>query len=139
MNSIIYKLNSNHKEQLTELYQKEWWTKGRSLEQTTMLISNSSIVIGVVDQNDQLVAFARILTDRVIKAIIFDVIVKDDQRGEGLGERLMNLIFNHEDLRTVREFELYCQDEMTPFYKKFDFRSLNEEMFYMRKINIKSI
>ena len=133
--SVIYRLNNSHIEQLTELYQKEWWTKGRTSDQTKLLITSSTVVIGIVNENNQIIAFTRILSDKVIKAIIFDVIVQNDCRGYGLGNQLMDLVFNHYELKSVKHFELYCLDEITAFYNRFGFKSLNDEMNYLRRVN----
>lgn len=132
---VIHHLDENQIRELTELYQKEWWTTGRTFDQTNQLVKNSTVVIGIIDKYDEVIAFTRVLSDLVIKAIIFDVIVKEEYREHGLGAQLMELVFNHEEIRNVKHFELYCNDDMTSYYKKFDFRSLNDEMFYMRMEN----
>lgn len=44
-----------------------------------------------------LVAYARVLTDFTFKALIFDVIVSENQRGCGLGDKLTELIKTKEN------------------------------------------
>ena len=61
------------------------------------------------------------LSDRVYKALIFDVIVAPDQRHAGLGKRLLDRILGHPELQDVRSFELYCLPEMAPFYECLSF------------------
>src|SRR5574340_1565634 len=98
---IIYDLDENHIRQLHERYQQEWWTKGRTLEETKECVSGSSICIGLVDSND-LIGFARVITDYTFKALIFDVIVRVDQRGKGLGNKLVALVKSHKKLNRVK-------------------------------------
>ena len=131
----IYELQDSHIRRLHELYQEEWWTTGRSLEQTKQLVRNSDIVIGLVDGENQLIGFCRILTDRVIKAIIFDVIVAERYRNQKLGDLLMQLILDHDELQEVKHFELYCLEELLRFYERYEFKSLNDEMYYLRRPN----
>ena len=72
---IIYQLNRDHIKQLSDLYQNEWWSKGRTLEETKICVDSSQICIGLIDEQGNLSGFARVLTDFVFKALIFDVIV----------------------------------------------------------------
>ncbi|MFZ2302205.1 MAG: GNAT family N-acetyltransferase [Gallionella sp.] len=127
---IIYNLNENHIKQLCELYQQEWWTKGRTLEATKECVSGSQICIGIVD-SEELVGFARVITDYTFKAFIFDVIVRIDQRGKGLGGKLVSLIKSHEKLSRVKHFELYCLPELDEFYSQYGF-SIPSEIQLMR-------
>ncbi len=121
--NVIYSLTENHIAQLHTLYQQEWWTKGRSAEEAKKCILGSQICIGIVSETDELVGFARVITDYVFKAFIFDVIVRHDARGLGLGNRLLSLITTHQQLESVRHFELYCLPETMAFYTKHGFAS----------------
>ena len=131
---VIDKLQQKHIKQLHQLYQNEWWTDKRTLEETQKVVDNSSIIIGLADTEDNLIAFSRVLTDFTFKAIVFDVIVENSLRHKGLGKKLMNLIVNHEKLQEVKHFELYCLPEMVEFYKAYGFEDNLNELIFMRKI-----
>jgi hypothetical protein len=120
---IIYQLTDKQIEQLNDLYQREWWTKGRTLEETTRCIRGSQVCIGLVDDSGALQAFARVLTDFTFKALIFDVIVAHKHRGEGASLTLLTAIRNHHELCSVKHFELYCLPELESLYNKFGFSS----------------
>jgi len=130
---IFYRLEQEHIAQLHKLYQKEWWTDKRTLEETQKVVENSQIVIAMLDENNELQAFARVLTDYVFKALIFDVIVSEKYRGQGLGKELMSLVQNHSALEVVKHFELYCLPEMVGFYEDFGFTKELENLVFMRK------
>jgi len=93
--NVIRELSEKHIEQLHALYQAEWWTRGRSLENTKQCVSGSQICIGITSENDDLIGFVRVLTDFTFKALIFDVIVTQTERGKGLGNKLLSLVKNH--------------------------------------------
>jgi predicted GNAT family N-acyltransferase len=86
------------------------------------MLAASDVVVGLTDRaTDCLVAFARVLTDRVFFAMIFDVIVSADRRGTGLGEELMNVVLARPELARVRSVELVCQPDLVGFYERFGF------------------
>lgn len=128
---VTYQLSPAHIEQLHQLYQQEWWSRGRSLTDTRECVHNSQLVIGVVD-NKQLVGFARVLTDQIFKAMIFDVIVERERRQQGLGALLMTSIKQHPLLSKVKHFELYCLPELIPFYEANGFSLEEGGLHHMR-------
>ena len=133
--SVIYDLTENHIHQLNELYQHEWWTKGRTLSETKQCLAGSQICIGLLNHNQELVAFARLLTDYTFKVIIFDVIVSRQYRKDGLGKRLVELIKGHPKLSSVKSFELYCLPELMPFYESLGFSGDVGKIKLMRCVN----
>lgn len=132
---VIEEFDEKHVLQVHALYQREWWTKGRTLEQTKNCISGSQICIGVLASDGYIIGFARVLTDFTFKAMIFDVIVEECNRGNGIGERLINLVKSHEKLRSVKYFELYGLPELLPFYEKHGFTSEVGGIVLMRCVN----
>jgi hypothetical protein len=109
--------------QLHALYQDEWWTQGRTLQETKKCVECSQICLGLIDGGGALQGFARVVTDYVFKALILDVIVAGNRRGTGLGKKLVSLVLNHDALRPVKHVELYCLPEMSGFYKRLGFSS----------------
>ena len=126
----------HHVKQLCALFQQQWWTTGRTVEETACLVENSQVCIGIVDSTDELVAFARVLSDLVIKAIVFDVITSPRHRAQSLGRRLMSEILLDERLARVRHFELYCLPELEPFYAKWGFTPEVSGTRLMRRISL---
>jgi len=134
--SVVNELSEAHVEQLHALYQAEWWTKGRSLEDVRTMLRYSDFVFGIVDTVSQgLVGFARLLTDRVFKAVLFDVIVHPDHRGAGLGAFLIGQITAHPVLSRVRHIELFCLPERGDFYRRQGFTSELGALMHMRRVS----
>lgn len=117
----IETFEGDRQRQLYDLYSKEWWTKGRKFEDVIRMVKHSSLAVGLCSDKDELIAFARVLTDYTFKAMIFDVIVHSDFRGRNLGRTIVDRIIAHETLAEVRSFELYCPDNLVPFYRKLGF------------------
>jgi hypothetical protein len=132
--TILSRLSEQHIVQLHALYQHEWWSKGRSLDATRRGVKGSQVVIGLANGSNELVAFARVLTDYTFKAVIFDVIVAETSRRQQLGRKLLELVTNHEALRDVRHFELYCLPELVEFYVPHGFSTDVGNIRLMRKV-----
>lgn len=132
--SDLDRLDERLTRELCELYRHEWWTEGRSLEGVRRMAEGDSIVFAVRhDPSGELAAFARVLTDGVYKALIFDVIVAPAHRRSGLGERLVRRIASHPRLADVRHHELYCLPELVPYYERLGFTSEVGGIVLMRR------
>lgn len=111
-------------DRLHELYAREWWTSGRTLADVRAMLSGSSYVYAFQDEESgDLVGFARVLTDGVFKAFIFDVIVDPAHRARGLGRKIMRTILGDPRLSRVKHFELYCLPDLERYYERFGFSS----------------
>ena len=118
----VTSLTDTQVRELHQLYQNEWWTKGRLLEEIRRMLDHSDYTFGLCDaETKKLVAFARVLTDRTFKAFIFDVIVAPEHRKRGVGKVIIDRILAHTDLASVKHFELYCLPELVPFYERLGF------------------
>ncbi|MBU7587205.1 MAG: GNAT family N-acetyltransferase [Nostoc sp. TH1S01] len=109
--------------ELVELYKNEFWSKQRTYPDVEKMLNNSDIVLGLIDNNEQLIGFTRVLTDFVYRATIYDVIIKPAYRNQGLGAKLMDAIVHHPQLNQVEHVALYCLPEMMPFYERWGFTS----------------
>lgn len=109
-------------EQLMQLFAAEWWTADRSPRDVTAMLAASDLVFALIEQpTDQLVGFARVLTDGVYLAVVLDVMVRADARGTGAGRMLLDAVVGHPRLAEVRSVELICQPELVPFYRQWGF------------------
>lgn len=111
----------DRRQELYELYSKEWWTKGREFDDVMHMIEHSDIVLGCCSDDGKLIGFSRVLTDFTFKAMIFDVIVDEAYRGHGVGKAIVARILGHDALQKVRSFELYCPDRLIAFYETLGF------------------
>ena len=121
-------------DQLWHMYQAEWWSRGRKLEDVRRAVQHSDLIFAFCDsESSRLAAFARVLTDYVYKAVIFDVIVDRPNRAIGVGRLLLEAITSHPALLFVEHMELYCRPELVAFYKKWGFTADLDELCFMRK------
>lgn len=126
------RVEDEHFDSLCALYQSEWWSRDRSRDEIRRMLSHSDLIF-VVLRFDEVVGFARVLTDRVFKALILDVIVALSLRGQGIGRLLMERVLAHPELAEVRHMELYCLPEMRGFYRRWGFSHELGELGLMRR------
>lgn len=120
--AIVRQLNEAQILDLCALYQNTWWAQGRTARDVRRMVANSDIVIGLHDDaRDRLVGFARVLTDFVYRAVLFDLIVAESRQGLGFGRFLMDTIVTLPELQTVETIHLHCRPDMLPFYEKWGF------------------
>jgi predicted GNAT family N-acyltransferase len=132
---FVDRLEERHVRDLHALYQDEWWTRGRTLDEARRVVEGSDHVFAICRRpDDRLVAFARVLTDGVFKTLIFDVIVAAPCRNEGLGRALMTRIIEHPAIARVRHLELYCRPELKSYYAQWGFTADLPEVNYMRRM-----
>lgn len=77
--------------QLVTLLHTSYWAANREEEVIIKTVENS-LCYGVLDENKNLIGFARIITDFVTVFYLMDVIIEESCRGKGYGKMLLNEI-----------------------------------------------
>ena len=112
------------------LAEESYWAKERTRSQCETAIKNS-LPFGVY-KGENLVGFARVVTDFATFAYLGDVFILDEFRGQGLSKWLMEVIVNHPELQGLRRWVLATKDAHT-LYEKFDFSALKFPERWMEK------
>jgi len=112
------------------LSEESYWARERTLEQTETAIKNS-LPFGVY-KGENLIGFARVVTDYATFAYLGDVFVLPEFQGKGLGKFLMKAITGHPDLQNLRRWILATKDAHT-LYEKFEFSALRHPERWMEK------
>lgn len=110
-------------EEVLSLYRDhEWWTD-RTETEVEGALTETDVFVGLRDmETDRLIACARVLTDFTYYARIYDVIVAEGRRGEGIGERLIHAVVDLSDLQDVDLLHLDCPPGLVGYYEKSGFR-----------------
>ncbi|MBA2494823.1 MAG: GNAT family N-acetyltransferase [Acidobacteria bacterium] len=112
------------------LREESYWAKERTKEQTATAIKNS-LPFGVY-KGENLVGFARVVTDYGTFAYLGDVFILEEFRGQGLSKWLMQVIIEHPDLQGFRRWILATKDAHA-LYEKFEFTALKFPDRWMEK------
>lgn len=118
-----------HKVLSTDTY----WAIGRSKERVARSVEHS-IVYGVYEPSGRQVAVARVVTDRTVFAVVSDVYVDPDLRGQGWGKRLVERVMADLDAMDVKRVVLATADAQE-LYAKFGFTELTGDGFtWMQRV-----
>lgn len=101
---------------------ESYWGQGIPLDRFERAV-RGSLAVGAYAPGGQMVAMARVVTDRATFGWICDVFVDDAWRGKGLGKRLMAFIKGHPDLQGFRRMHLATRDAHG-LYAQFGFSPL---------------
>ena len=114
---------SDHKDfdpqHLLALFEQADWARGRTLEDIQRMLAETDVIISAWD-GVQLVGFARVLTDYVYRASIWDVIVNVSYQDQDIGKGLVKRILGHTSLAQVELFWL-CTRRYQGFYASLGF------------------
>ena len=118
----VYELTDERVSDLLDCYETYSWWEDRDLEDVRRAIEHTDVVVGLCDEDTgELVAAGRVLTDFVYYGKIYDVIVRDTRRGDGLGRELLEALVDHPDLAAVDVLTLDCREGLVPFYEDCGF------------------
>jgi ribosomal protein S18 acetylase RimI-like enzyme len=104
------------------LLEGAYWLGGTDNASVAAAHRASAASVGVRDERGDLVASARALSDRRRTAWIYDVVVRPDHRGRGLGKLLVERLLEHPALRETRFVRLGTRDAQG-LYARFGFEA----------------
>jgi GNAT superfamily N-acetyltransferase len=131
---LVHVLSKSRVEQLHALYQRQWWSQGRTLDDVRTMLANSSLVFAFVEPDSgRLVAFCRLLTDFAFRGTLHDVMVDEAFQRQGIGRRLMDAVISHPRLAAVKAIGLWCKPELVPLYRQYGFLPANEDYCWLQR------
>ena len=87
---------------------------------------NSWLTISAYDEN-KLVGFGRVVTDFVLHAMIFDMIILPEYQGQGVGTMILKSLVKKCQDQGIRDIQLFCAKGKRPFYEKNGFETRAED------------
>lgn len=98
-----------------------FWAGERCLEDWAVAIANSYPIISVWDR-EELIGFARATSDGIYRAMVWDVVIHPDYRGQGLGRQLVQTLLAHPQMNRVERIYLTTTHQQS-FYEHIGFVS----------------
>ena len=100
--------------------QNALWAKDRNIGQIKTMLANSNVIITLWKKNN-LVGFGRATTDKVYRAVLWDIVVSKDLQRIGLGKVLVEELLKDKKIYSAEKVYLMTTDSKD-FYKQLGFK-----------------
>ncbi len=108
-----------------KLLKQTYWADKRPFDMIVKSIENS-VCYGVFHKDtDELIGFARTVTDYATTYYLADVIVDESYRGNGIGKAIVNAVTTDEDMKDL--FGLLVTRDAHGLYEQYGFRKDGEK------------
>ena len=114
---------------LTLLHATHW---GAYLTRATLEKAMQHSIVFAVLAGQEMVGFARVVTDRATFAYLCDVMVAPAHRGQGLGQWMVECVLEHPYLQGLRRFSLLTRTART-LYERVGFSTDTAGAFYLER------
>jgi GNAT superfamily N-acetyltransferase len=120
--SVTYKTNQPLADQYFNLFETTGWNKEYclSIDELKLALSNSYYTVSAYE-GDKLVGFGRIISDGVLHAMIYEMIVDPGYQGEGIGSTILNMMVDKCLENNIRDVQLFCARGKKVFYERHGF------------------
>ncbi len=113
-----------------ELLTKCYWSPGITAKEILKGIDNSTLSVGAYAEDGKQIGFLRVVSDKVRFAYIQDVVVNENCRKQGIGQRMMKFALSHPELKDVYCWLLATSDAHG-VYAKCGFKQLQNPEQWM--------
>ena len=115
-------------------WNKEYKASPDDLERANQ---NSWLVIAAYDES-KLVGFGRVVTDFVLHAMIFDMIILPDHQGQGIGTMILERLVDRCLEGGIRDIQLFCAEGKRAFYEKngFEVRAVDAPGMQRKRVRV---
>ena len=92
------------------MLEKTYWSPGITEQEISKGIRNSALVVGAYLADKRQVGFLRVVSDKVRFAYFLDVIVTEELRRKGIGQKMVQYAMAHAELKDVYQWLLVTKD-----------------------------
>jgi ribosomal protein S18 acetylase RimI-like enzyme len=109
-------------DQFWNLFQTTGWNDNYQLSGNELVQAlHSSWYVISAYAGEQLVGFGRLVSDGVLHAMIYELIVLPEYQGQGIGGEILEKLVKRCEESGVRDIQLFCAAGKREFYEKRGF------------------
>jgi len=120
--SVVYCTVNPSEEQFWDLFQTTGWNNEYHLSPKELFqaICSNWFSVSAFD-DDRLVGFGRVVSDGLLHAMIYEMIVLPEYQGQGIGAQILHLLIQRCLEANIRDIQLFCARGKRDFYEKYGF------------------
>ena len=103
-----------------------FWARNRSLSGLHCMLRGSSAIVTAWRQDGSLVGFGRATSDGIYRAVLWDVVVANDEKGQGLGRRLVETLLSDPSVADCERTYLMTS-QSRGFYERLGFQPVTTQ------------
>ena len=135
--TINFRAEMPSQEQFWNLFQTTGWndTYHLSPQELFRAVSINWFAVSAFD-GERLVGFGRVVSDGLLHAMIYEMIVLPVSQGRGIGVQILHILIQRCLEANIRDIQLFCAHGKRGFYEKFGFAARPDDapgMYYVRK------
>lgn len=105
----------------------DWPNRPNSQTHLRLLNNSSKVIIAIDDNRNQVVGFITAISDGVLSAYIPFLEVLPEYKNKGIGKELVSRMLK--ELADIYMIDLCCDDDLVPYYDKFEMTKTNGMVF----------
>jgi len=119
------------------LQEHTFWGRGRSITDLRLMLRGSAAVVSLWQKNE-LVGFGRASSDGVYRAVLWDVVVKNELQGHGNGRLIVEALLNHDAIKKTERIYLMTTNQQG-FYEQIGFEQQTNQKLMILSERLKQI
>jgi GNAT superfamily N-acetyltransferase len=122
MTTIHYSEGLPDRQQYLALFETTGWNREYKVSAAELVeaLKNSQYFV-MAYNGDQLVGCGRVVTDGVMHAMIYEMIVDPSYQGKGIGSVILEKLVAKCKAMGIRDIQLFAAKGKAPFYRKHGF------------------
>ena len=112
------------------------WAKNRKRSDIKKMLANSNVIVTLWD-NKNLIGFGRATTDKIYRAVLWDIVISKDVQRIGFGKILLEALINDKQIKSVEKIYLMTTNSQN-FYKQLGFEINNQQNLMLLSRDTKS-
>ena len=127
-----YMTPSNSLKKLKNLLNKEtFWASNRNAKSLKIMLANSTEVISIWKKGE-MIGFGRATSDKIYRAVLWDVVVANKFQGNGLGRIIVEELLKKSSLKSVEKIYLMTTNCLN-FYENLNFKQVQSQSLLLYK------
>ena len=102
------------------LDEETFWANERDYRSLRTMLFNSTEIISIW-QEDCLIGFGRATSDKIYRAVLWDIVVKSEFKGVGIGKLIVENLINQPSIKNVERIYLMTTNKSS-FYSRLGFK-----------------